>query len=243
MVEKDAVRRSYDELATTHADRRSEDGRGTTILESFLDSLPASPRVLDAGCGQGTPVLERLAAGGAAPAPVGLDFSREQLLLAADAVPDAELTQGDMTALPFADDTFDGVVAYWSLIHVPLEDHRTVLDEFARVLRPAGRVLVCEGANEWCGENPDWLETGVRMEWNVAGAERTRAQLRDAGFDVVETWGLPETLREDADEASEDGNSDDETPTDEDEIEVGAEDEDEDEDEEPWTFFEARLVG
>ncbi|SDR17774.1 class I SAM-dependent methyltransferase [Natronobacterium texcoconense] len=224
MVEKDGVRRGYDELAPAYADRREEDDRGTELLESVLASLPESPRVLDAGCGGGQPVLERLDAGRATP--IGLDFSREQLRLATDAVPEAALAQGDMTSLPFADDSFDGVVAYWSLIHVPLEDHRTVIDEFARVVRPGGRVLLCEGTDEWCGENPDWLETGVRMEWNIAGAERTRSQLQAAGFDVVESWGVPaESLRENEDVSHEDD----------------ADDDEESNDEEPWAFFEARL--
>ncbi|NIS29986.1 MAG: methyltransferase type 11, partial [Actinobacteria bacterium] len=54
----------------------------------------------------------------------------------------------------------------------------------ARELRPGGRLLVSEGADEWVGDNPDWLDTGVRMEWAVAGADATRAQLRAAGFEV-----------------------------------------------------------
>lgn len=108
-VNKDDVRRAYDDLAPVHAEQRTGDGDGTDILAEFLDSLSESPRVLDAGCGQGTPILARLASEAA---PVGLDFSRGQLSLAAESVPDAPLLQGDMTTLPFESDTFDAVVAY-----------------------------------------------------------------------------------------------------------------------------------
>lgn len=50
-----------------------------------------------------------------------------------------------MADLPFADGVFDAVIAYWSLIHVPTEEHQTVIDEFARVLRPGGRVRSAKG--------------------------------------------------------------------------------------------------
>ncbi|MFC4439316.1 MULTISPECIES: class I SAM-dependent methyltransferase [Natrialbaceae] len=223
MVEKDAVRRSYDELAETYAAQRSENGRGTQILEGFLESLSDPSRVLDAGCGQGTPVLSRLSDSTRA---FGVDFSREQLKLAAGNAPDAVLVQGDMTTLPFERSTFDAVVAYWSLIHVPMDDHQAVIDEFARVLRPGGRILLCEGTNRWAGENPDWLESGVKMEWNIAGAETTRDQLRNAGFEIVDEWGVPDEPDEDsADEEADDAD----------------EEVDEDADEHPWTFFSARL--
>jgi ubiquinone/menaquinone biosynthesis C-methylase UbiE len=161
---------------------------------------------------------------GESAAAVGVDFSRGQLRLAAENVPGASLVQGDMTALPFDDDAFDAVVAYWSLIHVPLADHQTVVDEFARVLRPGGRALLSEGTSEWVGENPDWLGSGVAMEWNVAGPAATRAQLRAAGFEIVETRDVPEPLDHDGDDGS------------------GSETEGGDEDGDlPWRVFSARL--
>lgn len=214
MVEKDSVRRSYDELADEHAEQRIETDRGTEILTGFLDSLAGPAYALDAGCGQGSPVLARLESATTA---IGVDFSREQLKLAVENAPDASLVQGDMTSLPFEPGTFDAVVALWSLIHVPMDDHQTVVDEFARVLRPGGRVLLSEGTNEWTGENPDWLGGGVRMEWNIAGAKATRDQLHGAGFEILDTWGVPPSLE--ADRKRDEGDRD------------------------PWTFFSARLDG
>ena len=149
--------------------------------------------MLDAGCGQGAPVLTRI---GQSSTAVGVDFSREQLALAAAAVPGADLVQGDLTALPFGVDAFDAVVAFWSLIHVPKAERRTVVDEFARVLRPGGRVLLVEGTEEWTGTNPDWLDSGVEMQWHLAGAEATQRRLRNAGFDAIETRRVPDTLDE-----------------------------------------------
>jgi SAM-dependent methyltransferase len=181
MVDKETVRRGYDEVAETYAADREEDGREREILARFIGELPDSARVLDAGCGGGTPVLADLSESVTA---VGTDISRTQLDLAADAVPDAALAQGDMAALPFRDGAFDAVTAFHSLIHVPRDQHRSVVDEFGRALADGGRVLLSEGIDEWRGTNPDWPDGGVEMEWHIAGADATRDHLRDVGFTV-----------------------------------------------------------
>lgn len=196
MSDRDVVRHGYDEIAETYAARRDDDGRDVAVLETFLDALPETVRILDAGCGAGTPVLARLRASRTA---VGLDVSREQLRLAAEAVAGPPLVQGEMAALPFGADTFDAVTAFHSLIHVPLADHLTVLEEFARVLGPGGRVLLTEGSTRWSGRNDDWLDTGVEMRWDVAGAEATRSHLEAAGFAVVEEWTVADDLADDED--------------------------------------------
>lgn len=95
-----------------------------------------------------------------------------------------------------------------------MDDHQTVVDEFARVVRPDGRILLCEGMNEWTGENPDWLDSGVKMEWNIAGAQTTQDQLRNAGFTIIDRWGTS-SLKADRNK--------------------------EDDDDQPWAFFSAQL--
>ena len=222
MVEKDAVRRSYDALAEEYAVARGENAPALAALDRFRDALSEPRRVLDAGCGGGA-FLGRLP-----PGAVGLDLSREQLRLVAREHPDAGLVQGDMTSLPFAADAFDGVLAYWSLIHVPLAEHPATIEEFARVLRPGGRLLLSEGTDRWVGENPDWLGNGVGMAWEIAGREATREHLQNAGFTVERVVGVPDAL--------DDGGDDEEG----DREETDGEDGDEDL---PWRVFDARLDG
>lgn len=185
MVEKRVVREGYDELAAAYAADRSEGGPEVEILRAFLGSLSEPERLLDAGCGGGTPILRELDA--VAPA-VGIDFSRAQLRLADRTVPEAALVQGELTRLPVAADVFDAVTAYHSLIHLPLEDRTAAFAEFARVLAPGGRLLVSEGPQEWEGTNPDWLDTGTEMQWTIAGAAATRDHLRAAGFAIETEW-------------------------------------------------------
>jgi len=193
VTERDAVRRAYDELAEGYASERSPDANAAR-LDRLLAPLPSDARVLDAGCGGGTPVLAALAGETRA---VGLDFSGEQLRLAAGNAPAAALVRGDMTSLPFREGSFDAVTALHSLIHVPLDQHRTVLEEFARVLVPGGLLLLTEGEEEWVGENPDWLGTDTGMRWEIAGREATREGLDGAGFELLEEWDRRDELAED----------------------------------------------
>lgn len=52
---------------------------------------------------------------------------------------------GDVQDLPFADGSFDTVVAAWMLYHVP--DVNRALAEIARVLRPGGALIAVTGSN------------------------------------------------------------------------------------------------
>ena len=179
--QRNAVRRAYDEMAETYAAERADDPPETELLDDLGARLDRGARVLDAGCGQGTPIASRLAGRFDV---TGLDFSRAQLALAARAVPDAAFVRGDMTALPFADGSFDAVCALYSIIHVPTDEHPGVFREFARVLRPGGSLLLSAGGEAWEGANPDWLDSGVEMRWSFPALETTLDQLADAGFEA-----------------------------------------------------------
>lgn len=195
MVEKAVVRRGYEDVADTYHAEREPSDEELEALTAFLDGVSPESRVLDAGCGGGEPVLRAVTR--ESQQALGLDFSTRQLENALSNAPGARLLRGDMSRIPLATDTVDAVLAYHSLIHVPAAEHQTVIDEFARILRPGGRLLVSEGPEQWQGTNPDWLDAGAEMQWAIAGAETTRAQLEEAGFRVDTEYGAPNTLAED----------------------------------------------
>lgn len=174
-----AVRDGYDRLASEYDAARSDD---PDFLDEFRDCLPEDGRVLDAGCGAGRPVAATLAADHDL---VGLDFSGEQIRMARGRVPTGLFVQGDMTALPLAAESFDGIAAYHSVIHVPTDEHSDVAREFSRVLRPGGHLLLTVGAAEWEGTNDDWLDTGVEMRWSIPAPDESERLLEAAGFEVI----------------------------------------------------------
>ncbi len=176
------VRDGYDALAADYDEQRTADPPAT--LDALVDRLDPDGRVLDAGCGGGKPVLAELGEGHRT---VGLDFSAAQLALARDRT-DGPLVRGDVTGLPFEGASFDAVTCLYTIIHVPVDDHPTVLGEFARVLREGGWLLLTSGHEAWTGHNDDWLDTGVRMEWSYPTVDDTRETLRERGFAVEEEW-------------------------------------------------------
>lgn len=106
-----------------------------TLLD-YLDIQPTD-RVLDAGCGEGFYVmlLDELYGGEV----VGLDFDPEILKLAKKWIkekPNVKLIEGDVTKLPFKNESFDKIILSEVLEHVP--DDQKALTEMYRVLKPGG---------------------------------------------------------------------------------------------------------
>lgn len=173
-------RRAWEELSTTYAERRDPDGSDVELIDDLLTDLPPEPVVLDVGCGDGARTLANLPTGS-----IGLDFARQGLSLAAETVPAARLVQGDMTAIPLAEESVDGITAYHSVFHVPRETHPVVYQEFARVLRPGGTLLMTLPSGRFQTVRRGWM--GGEMFFSAPGRESTLDQLRAAGFTNLRT--------------------------------------------------------
>ncbi|WP_439026251.1 class I SAM-dependent methyltransferase [Haloarchaeobius sp. DT45] len=194
-MERNAVRRAWDRVGDAYGDFRNADGPETVLFTEFAEPLGSGSRILDVGCGDGRRTAAHLVDEFEV---LGLDFSRGQLDRLRESVPAARPVQADMTRLPLADDSVDGIVAYYSVFHVPRTQHQTVYDEFARVCRPGGRLILTVSRQAHEGTRRGWLRPDVEMFWSTPGREATMAELDEAGFDTV--WardvvdGLGETV-------------------------------------------------
>jgi SAM-dependent methyltransferase len=179
--EKRVVQEGYDRVANSYLHARPTDGEDIVLLAEVLHDLPSPSRVLDAGCGSGIPVARQLLEAGHDVA--GLDFSSGQLSLARSNLAKCQLVEGDLTNLPFSNGSFDAVVSYYAIIHVPREEeHETLLREIHRVLRHDGRALLCLGWGDLPEDRDPDSRLGVPMFWSHFGERTNLALLSKAGF-------------------------------------------------------------
>jgi SAM-dependent methyltransferase len=179
------TRTSYDTVATSYADivrdalTRDPYLRGT--LAMFAGMVDGGP-VADMGCGPGhvTAHLRELGVDA-----FGVDLSPGMVEVARRDHPGLRFDVGSMTDLDLPDASLAGLLAWWSLIHVPDELVPAVFGQFRRVLRPGGPVLLgfhvgdeSRLKTEGYGGHPMKVRVYRRQPGQVAG------WLRDAGFTV-----------------------------------------------------------
>jgi ubiquinone/menaquinone biosynthesis C-methylase UbiE len=149
----------YEEWFATPIGQLVKDTEGRLILEML--SPVKGEQILDAGCGTGVFTLDYLAAGAEV---VGLDISGPMLAVAEQKAADYPFVavQGDMLALPFADDSFDKAVSVTALEFI--EDARRAVAELFRVTRPGGVVVVgtLNSLSPWAARRRGKTERGER---------------------------------------------------------------------------------
>ena len=187
MIEPDFVtttRASYDTLAADYADRFASDLQDRPLHRALLTwfaGLVADGPVLDVGCGPGrtTGFLHGLGVDVA-----GLDLSPSFLAIARAENPGVRFEEGSMLALPHPPGTFAGLLANYSLIHIPDEALPEVLAGFHRALRPRGYLWVAFQV----GDEPRVMTEAFGHQVDLVFRRRqpsfVTGLLSAAGFDV-----------------------------------------------------------
>ncbi len=108
--------------------------------------------VLDAGCGTGG-LLARMRVERPDLRRLGLEWADQRVEAAPPKSPRPPVVRGSVDALPFADASFDAVIAADVLCHRAVDPARA-LTELRRVLRPTGRLIVNMPAYDWLLSEP-----------------------------------------------------------------------------------------
>ena len=190
MDPKQLVRRGYDRVSRAYRADDAGDGQYGPWLELVEKRITPGADILDLGCGCGVPVARRLSRRYAV---TGVDLSPVQIERAHELVPDATFVCADMSTVEFAAASFDAIVCFYALIHVPLAEQPAILRSIARWLRPGGIFIATVGHEAWTGVEKDWLGVeGGDMWWSHADADTYRGWLVDAGLTVELETFVPE---------------------------------------------------
>nr|WP_121397452.1 class I SAM-dependent methyltransferase [Micromonospora sp. M71_S20] len=182
------TRDSYDTVAASYAEQVRDllvdapHERAALALFAELVLAAGGGPVADVGCGPGriTALLHQHGLDA-----FGIDLSPAMIEIARRDHPHLRFEVGSMTDLALADASVAGVVAWYSLIHVPDEEIGPVFAHFRRVLRPGGPLLlgfhVGDGSRlktEGYGGHP------MNVHVHRRRPERVAAWLGAAGFTV-----------------------------------------------------------
>lgn len=198
---EDTVRAAYDVVADDFArllpDTRAETALDLAMVDAFIERVRHAGEVLDAGCGAGR-MARHLADHGCRVR--GVDLSPRMIAAGRRSHPDLDLSVASQAELPFGDERFAGVMAWYSTIHTPGAQLPGVLAEMVRVVRPGGLLLVAFQAGHGTldlAESYGRHGHDVELERYRRSADEMAAHLERAGCrEMVRMVRAPEGVEE-----------------------------------------------
>lgn len=164
----------HDELNDKAADR--------ALLDAFAGRFAPGALICDAGCGPSAHIGRYLAGKGLTV--TGVDISDRCVEMAGALNPGMRVVREDLLNTSFVPETFDGIVAYYSIIHTPKAGVVRLFREFHRILRPGGSLLVAVKAGSDEGTVPELLGIQAEVYFSFFDENEIRAYCTQAGFAV-----------------------------------------------------------
>lgn len=173
------VSAGYDAIGETFAAwrRRIVGDPRDEWAEELVARLDDGARVLELGCGSGSPETRRLAQRFAV---TGVDISPRQVERARAAIPEASFMVADLTELELPPASYDAVVSFYVFNHVPRDLLAPLLGRIRDWLVPGGWLLSAFGVSDLESWTGDWL--GAPTFFSSFPAEVNSRLVREAGF-------------------------------------------------------------
>jgi SAM-dependent methyltransferase len=183
---KRLVADGYDQLYQTYA--TWSPSAHNNLRRRYIDQVvefgvPSDGTALDLGCGTGRHATAYLVECGLDV--TGVDISPKSIEAARKAIPSARFLVGDMSSIDLPKSSFDLVVAFYSIIHVPRPEHTSVLANIYSWLRPGGRMALSMNGGDLPGGGVDdsWLGKAP-MYWSNWDVATNRRLISEAGFEI-----------------------------------------------------------
>jgi SAM-dependent methyltransferase len=182
-----ATRASYDVFAADYTVRFLAELAARpldrALLAGFAELVQAAggAQVADIGCGPGSVTAHLNDLGAQA---FGIDLSPRMIAHARQAHPGLRFEVGSMLALDLPDRCLGGVVAWYSIIHIPDDQLPQAFGQFHRVLLPGGYVLMAFQAGTEVEHVADLSGNAVSLDFHRRQPDQVAAALGQAGLDV-----------------------------------------------------------
>ncbi|TET28901.1 MAG: class I SAM-dependent methyltransferase [Candidatus Heimdallarchaeota archaeon] len=181
MDNKEIVRDGNNQIAKKYLEKILSNLEEMSYLQEFISLIKKKGKVLDAGCGGGLPYTRYLSDYFEV---IGIDISEVQIELAKKNVPKAQFFVKDMTELDFPDHSFDGILASYSIIYVPREEHSDLFANFYRMLKPNGIALFSLHSTDDSGSiEDDFIEANIF--WRGFDKDTNIRMLTEVGFEII----------------------------------------------------------
>ena len=176
LVAEDYAREFRDEMSKKPFDRK--------MLDWLTEKVKGLGTICDLGCGGGQ-VAGYLHSRGASVC--GIDLSAEMIKQARCLNPEIAFQQGNMLALyEVAENSFGGIAAFYSIIHIPRPSLVDALQEMKRVLRPSGKLLLTFHIGQKDVHLAEWWNKPVSLDFYFFETEEMKGCLTKAGFELEE---------------------------------------------------------
>ncbi len=152
------------------------------LLDRFAESFNADSVICDVGCGPGH-ITRYLFDRGLNV--FGVDISEKCVEIAQRENPEIRFQVMDMVKLDIADESLDGIISFYSIIHTPKQFVDRLFCEFNRVLKKHGRVLIVVKKGDTEGYVDELEGFKTQLYFTHFKEEEIRNYLEANGFKVV----------------------------------------------------------
>lgn len=181
----------YNEISDSYAAKFK---KPSDNIDDFLKLVKKGGTVLDVGCGPGVDTNYIISKGYSA---TGVDLSEKMIKIARKKNPRAIFKKSDMRKLDFKPNSFDGILASFSLIHIPKKDIKKTVSSFYKFLKPEGIIYI--GIQEGKSQEiflTEPLKPNEKVFLNIISAEEIEKVLTKTGFIILDKFSRPAENKE-----------------------------------------------